>query len=107
MFQRKAIYIILLIVFTLIFCAETALCVFLPDRFDGTVNFEGFDPSNMQMPEGFDPANMGDMQMPEGFDPANTGDMEIPEGFDPANMGEEPWEIRYPRNNGLQSGNLL
>ena len=27
--------------------------------------------------------------------------------FDPANMGEEPWEIRYPRNNGLQSGNLL
>ena len=26
--------------------------------------------------------------------------------FDPANMGEEPWEIRYPRNNGLQSGNL-
>ena len=26
--------------------------------------------------------------------------------FDPANMGAEPWEIRYPRNNGLQSGNL-
>lgn len=24
--------------------------------------------------------------------------------FDPANMGEEPWEIRYPRVSGLQSG---
>lgn len=24
--------------------------------------------------------------------------------FDPANMTEEPWEIRFPRNAGLQSG---
>lgn len=24
--------------------------------------------------------------------------------FDPANMTEEPWEIRFPRNSGLQSG---
>lgn len=24
--------------------------------------------------------------------------------FDPENMAQEPWEIRWPRNNGLQSG---
>ncbi len=105
MFQKKTIYIVGLVLFTLILIADMAVFFLVPTvgnrpgmggGFAGEMP-EGFDPGTFdpesfggQMPdgEGFD---FGDFEgeVPEGFGgqrPGNGEDFTMPEGFDSSNM---------------------
>ena len=92
LFQKKPLYIVLIVVFTLILIADLVLRFAVsgrssrPEGFnlpDGWSASEGFDPNNL--PEGFDSSNLPESfqpgSRPEGFDSSN-----LPEGFDGSNM---------------------
>ena len=112
LFQKKPLYIVLIVLFTLILIADLVLRFAVsgrsgrPEGFsmpEGWSASEGFDPNNLpegfdssnipegfqqgSRPEGFDSSNMpGDFDpnnMPEGFSPGSR-----PEGFDPDNLPE-------------------
>ena len=103
LFQKKPLYIVLIVVFTLILIADLVLRFAVsgrssrPEGFnmpDGWSASEGFDPNNL--PEGFDSSNLPEGfqpgSRPEGFDSSNLPEGfqpgSRPEGFDPDNMPE-------------------
>ncbi len=102
MFQKKPIYIVGIVLFTLILIADMAVFFLVPTSgnrpgmggsFNGEMP-EGFDPESFagQMPSG-ENFDFGDFEgeMPEGFDgqrPGNSEDFTMPEGFDSPNMPE-------------------
>ena len=110
LFQKKPLYIVLIVLFTLILIADLVLRFAVsgrsgrPEGFsmpEGWISSEGFDPNNL--PEGFDSSNMpGDFDpnnMPEGFSPGSR-----PEGFDPSNMPEGFDPSQRPGSGGSSDG---
>lgn len=86
LFQKKPLYIVLIVVFTLILIADLVLRFAVGGRSNRPEGFsmpgdwsasEGFDASNL--PEGFDSSSI-----PEGFTPGSR-----PEGFDSSNLPED------------------
>lgn len=106
LFQKKPLYIVLIVIFTLILIADLVLRFAVggrsnrPEGFNMPGGFsasEGFDPNNL--PEGFDSSNLPEgsdssnrPSRPEGFDGGNMPEgfdgSSMPEGFDPNNMPE-------------------
>ncbi|MDX2160477.1 MAG: ABC transporter permease [bacterium] len=65
----------------------------------GTGGAAGFDPSQLQLPEG--------MELPEGFDPSQMQlpeGMELPEGFDPSQMQQLPEGMEAPEGMEMPEG---
>ena len=100
LFQKKPLYIVLIVVFTLILIADLVLRFAVSGRSSRPEGFsmpevwsasEGFDPNNL--PEGFDSSSM-----PEGFQPGSR-----PEGFDPSNMPEGFDPSQRPGSSGGSS----
>ena len=109
LFQKKPLYIVLIVLFTLILIADLVLRFAVggrsnrPEGFsmpEGWSSSEGFDPNNL--PEGFDsssiPEGFQPGSRPEGFDSSN-----LPEGFDPNNLPEGFDPSQRPGSSGSSS----
>ena len=112
LFQKKPLYIVLIVIFTLILIADLVLRFAVGGRSNRPEGFsmpggwsasEDFDPNNLpegvdssNMPEGFQPGSRPEgfdsSNLPEGFDsgnmPGNFDPNNLPEGFDSSNMPE-------------------
>ena len=101
LFQKKPLYIVLLVVFTLILIADLVLRFAVggrpnrPEGFSASGGWsasEDFDPNNL--PEGFDASSIPNMPGGGSFDPNN-----LPEDFDASSMPNMPGGGSFDPNN--------
>ncbi len=94
MFQKKRIYLIGIIIFTLVIVADLAIYLMAPNPSFGGGSFRGEMPEGFEMPEGD--------EMPEGFEMPENGEM--PEGFERPQGGEMPEGFEMPENGEMPEG---
>ncbi len=103
-FQKKPIYIVFVVVFSLILLADVAIAFLVPTQngrpFGNGGGREDFGTMGGELPEGFE--GFGNGEMPEGFEGFGSGEM--PEGFEGFGSGEMPEGFEGFENGELPEG---